>query len=107
MKSCLTVVLLFAIMLMALPLHAAQSPANPNECVSSYDATVDYFPDKVTVEAAAGFTVEYFNNYKRVTVTLPWQGAEAPLEYLLIQCGTPAPDDAGEATIIEVPVQTV
>lgn len=107
MKSRLNVVLLFAIMLMALPLHAAQSPANQNACVSAYDATVDYFPDKVTVEAAAGFTVEYFNHYKRVTVTLPWQGAEAPLEYLLIQCGTPAPDDAGEAAIIEVPVQTV
>ena len=49
--------------------------ANPAECVTDYDAEVDYFPAKAEVEFAEGFTVEYFLNYKVVTVTRPFPGA--------------------------------
>jgi len=35
-----------------------------SECVKTYDDKTDYFPEKVTVDAASGFTVEYYNNYK-------------------------------------------
>lgn len=71
-------------------------------CVESFDPDVDYFPDKAVVEYSEGFTVEYFNNYKVVTVPEPWVGGE-PVEYVLVQCGTPAPDDTGDAPVIEVP----
>jgi iron complex transport system substrate-binding protein len=76
-------------------------------CATDYDAAVDYFPEKVTVEAATGFTVEYFPNYKVVTVNTPWQDAEAPLQYVLVQCGTPAPEGFSEALVIDVPVPTI
>ncbi|MBL8162845.1 MAG: ABC transporter substrate-binding protein [Anaerolineae bacterium] len=76
-------------------------------CVTDYDATVDYFPEKVTKEHATGFTVEYFANYKVVTVNTPWQDAEAPLQYVLVQCGTPAPEGFGDALVIDVPVPTI
>lgn len=107
MKSRLLMlsVVLIASVSLALPVFA-QSGNLTAECVSTYDENADYFPDKVTVEAAAGFSVVYHNHYKVVTVNTPWQGAEAPLTYVLVQCGTPAPEMDNTITI-EVPVKTV
>ena len=76
-------------------------------CVENYDPTVDYFPEKVTVEEATGFQVEYFNNYKVVTVTKPWQGAEEGFQYVLVQCGTPAPEGFDPASVIQVPIRSI
>ncbi|NWF67752.1 MAG: ABC transporter substrate-binding protein [Chloroflexi bacterium] len=90
---------------------AAQDEGNLREsCVEQYDASVDYFPDKSEPQLTDAFTVEYFNHYKLVTVLMPWPGAEAAdaFTYALVQCGTPAPDDLPENTlVIEVPVQRV
>ncbi|CAM9956513.1 unnamed protein product [Discosporangium mesarthrocarpum] len=57
-------------------------------CVTDYDetATIDYFPEKVTLKYAETFSVEYFNNYKVLTV-----GTGANATYVLYQCGTPVP----------------
>ena len=74
------------------------------ECVENFDPEVDYFPDKVTVDFAENLSVEYFNHYKVVSI-LPWVGAEARMQYLLVQCGTPIPAGYDDVTIIEVPVQ--
>lgn len=71
-------------------------------CVESYDERVDYFPDKVEVQDATGFDVTYGDNYKLVEIT-PWQNAESTFTYLLVQCGTPAPDIEANA-VIDVPV---
>ncbi|QPC84484.1 ABC transporter substrate-binding protein [Phototrophicus methaneseepsis] len=73
-------------------------------CVAEYDETVDYFPAKVSVEYAESFSVEYFNNYKVVSM-VPWPGAEESLEYVLVQCGTPAPEGYEDIPMFEVPVQ--
>ena len=75
-------------------------------CVDSYDPAIDYFPQKLSVEYASGFDVEYNRNYKVVTVTNPWQGAQESFRYLLVQCGTPAPQDV-EGAVIEVPVDNI
>lgn len=76
-------------------------------CVEEFDPAVDYFPQKLEVEYAIGFEVAYHNNYKIVTVTNPWQGAEESFRYVLVQCGrTPAPEGV-EGAIIEVPVDDV
>jgi iron complex transport system substrate-binding protein len=101
-----SLLLIFSVMIGALPV-AAQEAAVADACVTDYDAAVDYFPDKVTVEYAQGFTVEYFNNYKVVTLAQPWQGAEEAIHYVLVQCGTPAPEDVEATAVIEVPVQKV
>lgn len=83
--------------------------ANLDACVQTYDAGADYFPHKVELSYTNGFEVDYFNNYKVVTVTEPWPGApeDAVFQYVLVQCGTPAPEGYDDATIIEIPVQTV
>ena len=48
-----------------------------------------------------------FANYKVVTVNRPWPGAEQTFEYVLVQCGTPAPEGTGGSSVIEVPVTTI
>src|SRR4051812_6925511 len=76
-----------------------------DNCVTAYDAKVDYFPEKIKLTHTNGFTIEYHNNYKVVTVKTPWQGAKEPLQYALVQCGTPAPAEFKQEQIIEVPVK--
>jgi iron complex transport system substrate-binding protein len=101
-------VLLITILILALGFTPTLAASNPAECVSTYDAGLDYFPAEVTAQVAEGFSVEYFNHYKVVTVQTPWPEAEAPLTYLLVQCGTPVPEGyADVAAVIEVPVQRV
>ncbi|MBX3053366.1 MAG: ABC transporter substrate-binding protein [Caldilineaceae bacterium] len=75
-------------------------------CVENHDPAIDYFPQKTSVTVSSGFAVEYHNNYKVVTVTSPWQGSQESFRYVLVQCGTPAPDGV-EGAVVEVPVQTL
>ncbi len=75
-------------------------------CVTDYDAETDYFPEKISVEYAENFTVEYFNNYKVVTI-VPWVGAEESFTYVLVQCGTDAPTDLEADAVVTVPVERV
>jgi len=88
--------------------RAAAPTTNLTEgCVTQYNPDVDYFPDKVQFDYAEGLTVEYFNHYKVVTVLNPWAGAEQTFQYVLVQCGTPAPDGYPEAQVIQAPVESV
>ena len=102
-----TLLIAFLLSALAFATYAQDAPeANlTDSCVENYDAEVDYFPSKVTVDYAQNFNVEYFNNYKVVTM-LPWPGAEEALEYVLVQCGTPAPEGYDESAIFEVPVNS-
>ena len=93
----------FLLMFLLAVTPALLAQGNPPECLTAYDPAVDYFPDKVTVEQAAGFTVEYGLSYKVVEVTQPWVGAE-PITYLLVQCGAPVPEGVTADAVIEVPV---
>ncbi|MCS7323941.1 MAG: ABC transporter substrate-binding protein [Thermoflexales bacterium] len=77
------------------------------QCVETYDPAVDYFPEKVTVEDATGFTVEYFKHYKVVTVLQPWAGAKEQFKYVIVQCGTPKPEGIENALVIEAPANKV
>ena len=76
-------------------------------CVTDYEVAVDYFPNKAQVEYAQGFRIEYYSNYKILTVLQPWSGAEEPFSYVLVQCGTPAPENTDGALVVEVPIQSI
>lgn len=103
----LLVVLLIGVFAIA-PVSAQDAVIDENltdECVTTYDPAVDYFPEKTEITDAENFAVEYHNNYKVVTVTDAFDGAE-PFLYVLVQCGTPAPDTADfpdDTQFIEVP----
>ena len=102
MKS--TFLLITVLLIGLLPVSALDANLTAG-CVSDYDPAIDYFPDKVAVEDAARFTVEYFNHYKVVTVSDAFDGAPG-FAYVLAQCGAPMPDAAdfpAGAQLIEVP----
>ncbi len=77
-------------------------------CVTDYAEGIDYFPEKVELEYAENFSVEYHDNYKVIDVLTPWPGStpEDAIRYVLVQCGTPAPEGFGDATVIEVPIKS-
>ena len=81
------------------------SAANGDDYVDTYDPAKDYFPDKAELKYAESFAIEYFNNYKVVTVHTPWPGAEEAVQYLLVQYGTPAPEGYDGVQRITVPIR--
>lgn len=95
---------LLAIATVAISSVAAQAPtANliNGQCVTTYDASVDYFPEKLNTneDKATYFSIEYHNNYKVV------ENSRTGRTYVLVQCGTPAPTDVNNATeIYQVPI---
>jgi iron complex transport system substrate-binding protein len=95
------------LLLLALLPAAAQETPSTVDCLTAFDPAVDYFPDKARVEYASGFSIEYFNAYKVLTVTSPWPGAtEADaFRYLLLQCGAPRPEGFEEVPVITIPTQ--
>ena len=83
----------------------AAPAAGRAECVEAFEPEADYFPYKAELLHAESFSIEYFGHYKRVTVHTPWPGAEEPVRYLLVQCGTPDPGGHEGAQRITVPVR--
>lgn len=88
---------------------AVYSQTDSAVCVENYDASVDYFPEKAEPLFSEGWRVSYFNHYKVVDVLTPFPGAGADdaYQYILVQCGTPAPEGFDGAMVIEVPTGTV
>ncbi|WP_094229092.1 ABC transporter substrate-binding protein [Methanolobus psychrotolerans] len=72
---------------------------------ADYDSSKDYFPDKINIEYAQGFSVEYNNNYKLVTVKEP--DTDDEYTYILVQKGTPVPEHDSDSVVIEIPVDSV
>jgi iron complex transport system substrate-binding protein len=77
------------------------------KCSTVYDPQVDYFPNKVKVTEAKGFTVEYHRSYKVMSVKNPWRNADTTFQYVLVQCNTPIPSGFKNAQIIQVPINSV
>ncbi len=99
------IVLLALLALLALGVLPSLAQDGAADCVANYDPQVDYFPDKVVPEFARGWQVEYHNNFKVVDVTTPWPNAAAgdAFRYVLVECGTPAPEGYEGASFIEIP----
>ena len=97
-------VLFFSILMFLLP-AAAQDLNLTEGCISDFSADVDYFPEKVEIVDADKFTVAYHKHYKVISVQDAYDGAPG-FDYVLVQCGAPAPraaDFAEGAQFIEVP----
>lgn len=94
---------------------AADAPTiqgnNPQECVTAFDPQQDYFPDKVEALYTEQWSVTYHNHYKVITIDSTYDNpATEPVveRYVLVQCGTPVPEElatAADTLIIEVPVR--
>mmetsp|Transcript_55631 Transcript_55631/g.107320 ORF Transcript_55631/g.107320 Transcript_55631/m.107320 type:complete len:495 (+) Transcript_55631:123-1607(+) len=55
-------------------------------CAVPYNASHDYFPNKVTPDFSKGFSVKYYPSYKVVTIQRTQE------QYVLFQRGTPQPE---------------
>lgn len=102
------VLVMLCLVLMALPVSAQDSNMREG-CVADYDPEHDYFPDKVEISKAENFDVQYFNNYKLVTVNDAFDDAPS-FSYVLVQCGTPAPaadELPAGARLIDVPAGNI
>jgi iron complex transport system substrate-binding protein len=78
-------------------------------CVDRFDPAADYFPDKVAIEDATTFSVEYRKSYKVVTIKEAYAGGPAE-RYVLLQCGAPAPSLGHELTgaqVVTVPLKAL
>jgi iron complex transport system substrate-binding protein len=77
--------------------------------VDRYDATLDYFPDKVAFRHATQIKLEYRGHYKLITFRPNVNGDT--VRYVLAQRGTPAPDfpdlDHPLTHIFEIPLERI
>ena len=97
-------VVLFTVLMYIVP-ATAQDANVTDGCVTDYSVDVDYYPDKIEILDAEKFAVEYHSHYKVVSVRDAYDGATS-FDYVLVQCGTPAPlaaDFADGTQFIEVP----
>lgn len=107
-RVCLGAAILYG--LIGAPALESRAVSNLTKgCVQKFDATADYFPDKLAIEDAANFRVEYRRSYKLVTIKEAYAGG--PRErYVLAQCGTPPPRLVGDlagAQVMTVPVKSL
>ncbi|GAX27439.1 hypothetical protein FisN_23Hh097 [Fistulifera solaris] len=72
---------------------------NPTECLTTVEADVDYFPDKVSAEDSALWSVSYHNTYKVL------RNLDSNSSYLLYQCGTTPPEETDlYDEVIQIPI---
>lgn len=72
-------------------------------CVKDYRPDVDYFPDKLRFTHSTQLSVSYGNNFKRLLFRPAGKPTQV-MEYLFVQCGTPAPEHSPNSVVVEVPV---
>ncbi|MCF8569062.1 ABC transporter substrate-binding protein [Gordonia sp. HY002] len=88
---------------------ASNDAGADRDCITEFDANTDYFPNKSTITDASGLSIEYHKSYQVMTVKEPMAGA-APVSYVLVRCGAPAPRLDGalaDAPQVQVPIRTM
>jgi iron complex transport system substrate-binding protein len=73
-------------------------------CVTGYDSTVDYFPEKSAPVASRQFQITYHRHYKVLTV-IPREDPTLRVQYALVQCGTPTPPGLDPRRVVQVPTR--
>lgn len=71
-------------------------PAPPKAAVSA---------NRVKIQYARGFTIQYFNSYKVVSIISPFEKTADTLRYVLVQRGTPVPKGYAASQVIQIPLR--
>lgn len=88
---------------------ALGTPQARTGCITDFDPSADYFPDKSTLTEAVNFAITYHGSYQVLTVKRPYLGGK-PVSYVLVHCGAPTPELTGElahAQRVTVPVHSL
>lgn len=73
----------------------------------SDEARFDYYPSKIAITYAKGFSVSYYKSYKIVDVYNDGDSTELIKRYYLVEQGTKAPEMESDAEMIRVPLASV
>lgn len=65
------------------------------------------FPDKTSLRYAKGFTLEYYDTHKVLTVLTPWKDAGTTFQYVLVPRGEATPAGYENVQRIDIPVRTI
>ncbi len=111
-KTAALIAAVFSPFLFLIACGAANSPATGDEaCLTDFQPGTDYFPDKIELRHAIGFSVSYHDHYKVLTIGSSSGDQESDTDVLvLVQCGAPAPPLEGDlagATLIGIPALTI
>ena len=68
----------------------------------TFNPDADYFPDKAIVNYATGFSIEYHNSFKILTIKAT--DGTADQSFMLVQCGAPIPD--ANLPTITIPIES-
>lgn len=74
--------------------------SNPQHATIRYD----YYPSKITLDYAQGFSVSYHKSFKRVKVFQEADRNQVLATYLLVEHGTQVPEHHPEDIIIRIPL---
>jgi iron complex transport system substrate-binding protein len=88
--------------------QTAAKPADDPGCAEKFDPAKDYFPEKVDSKHSTFWDIRYHGNYKVLSVTDTESTTGAKNTYVLVQCGTPTPELAGDlkgAIVATVPIR--
>jgi len=107
MKRVITLAVGAGLLAAVAAVPAMSQETNPAECVDTFDPSVNYFPEQVEPRHSTFWDIAYHNNYKVLTVPDSEFPDNPALTYVLVQCGTPAPELTGDlegALVVEIPV---
>ena len=83
------------------------SSAMLTEQTESAVSQTAYIGEKAIIHHARGFSINYFANYKVVTVVSPFEKKADTVRYVLVQRGTPHPKGYGNSQVIEIPIRSL
>ena len=88
-------------------LSACSSSSSLYEKAEIQSNSRDFFADKVNVNHAKGFTIDYHGNFKIVKILSPFEKSTDTMTYVLVQRGTVRPKGFSESEFIEIPVRSL
>ena len=88
-------------------LTGCQSKKSQSDEQKSTPDTKNYYPEKVKINHAKGFTIQYYDHYKIVNILSPFEKNTDTTKYLLLQRGTTLPKNYTDYQVIEIPIRSL
>lgn len=88
-------------------LSGCRSKTNDNEQYAAAASGKNYYPEKVKITHARGFTIEYFDGYKVVQIISPFNKTADTTRYLLLERGAKKPEGYADYQTIEIPIRSL
>ncbi len=95
------------IVLVVLQFSCSQNGKKDQSNYPDFDATKDYFPQKIEIDHSIGFDVVYHKNFKELHLFRHYNDVVDTVSFLLVQRGTPTPTNEKGHSVIQIPVKKI